>query len=778
MPGRADRDEEQPPAAAWRDERFRALIEGTLDVVAIITSAGVVDYIAPSIQRLLGHAPEAVTGTSAFALVHPDDAPEVIARFTALLRGDCHGSIDLRLRHDDGSWRTFQLRARNMVDDPEVAGVVVNARDITDELAAIQTQRQLQAFFEATPDFVATFDPHGRALTVNRSFRELLGLPAGAPSALTLTDLFPREVTERLLEEGIPTATREGSWTGETHLDADDGRSIPISQVVLAHRSPGERVEFYSTLGRDITEEREARDALERSEAYFRSLIENSSDILAIVDGEGRIRFVSPSVTRVLGYRPEEVVGTSLFTLVDPDHLAAAMESFAAVMQSAERLPTPAEYRVRHKDGSWRRVESVSQNLLENPAVRGVVINVRDVTARRRAEDALHESEQQLVQAQKMEAVGRLAGGVAHDFNNLLTAIKGFTELLLLDLPEGDQRRAYAAEIQGAASRAAGLTRQLLAFSRRQVLKPEVTDLNETVRLLEKILGRLIGEDVRMRFELSPELGHVRADPGQVEQVVMNLVVNARDAMPGGGELLIRTSNARLTGSDLQRHRYVHPGDYVLLEVIDSGSGMTREIQERVFEPFFTTKEQGRGTGLGLSTVYGIVKQSGGYIWVDSEPGEGTRFRIYLPRVTAEPGPRAPRPAVSQTLEGTESVLLVEDELAVRVLVRRVLERAGYTVVAASNGREALELARRRDPEESPFDLLLTDVVMPEMSGPELANELGAVHPGLRILYMSGYNDEAIVHHGVLEAGTALIEKPFTPEGLLRRIREALSPSS
>jgi two-component system, cell cycle sensor histidine kinase and response regulator CckA len=765
------RDAEE--ALERKEKRFRSLTENATDLVAIVTPGGAIDYVTPSVERLLGHSAGSLAGTSAFALLHPDDAPGTISRFSGLLRKDCDDALEARLRTASGGWRTFEIRARNLVEDRGLAGVVINARDVTDELVAKLGHRQLESFLEATPDFVATFDPRGRGIRINKAFRDLLGLGDVNAQDLTIADLFPQPVTERLLHEGIPSATRDGVWSGETYLLSTDGTEVPISQVLLAHRTSAGSVEFISTLGRDITAQKQAEQALRRSEAHFRSLIENALDIIFVADVEGRISFVSPSVGRVLGYTQEEIVGTSMFSVVHPEDLELATRQFSQVREGGE--PSEAsEVRVRHRDGSYRRLESVGENLLDDGAVAGIVINSRDVTERRQTEEALFESQQQLLQAQKMEAVGRLAGGIAHDFNNLLTAIKGFTELLLLDFDEMDPRRAFATEIQGAATRAAGLTRQLLAFSRRQVLQPEVLDLNATIREIERMLQRMVGEDMSIVCALDDRLGRVKADPGQLEQVLMNLVVNARDAMPNGGEVRISTSNAELTEADAQVYPYVEPGDFVVLEVRDTGHGMSREIQDRVFEPFFTTKEQGKGTGLGLSMVYGIVKQSGGYIWLESEPGEGTTFRIYLPRVHEAVGERQPEMPATGSVAGSETILLVEDEMAVRVLVRRVLERAGYKVLEAASGPDALALLAARNPD---LDLLLTDVVMPGMSGRQLADQLTDAMPGLRVLYMSGYTDEAIVHHGVLEPGVAFLEKPFPPDVLLRRLREVLDNS-
>jgi len=369
-----------------------------------------------------------------------------------------------------------------------------------------------------------------------------------------------------------------------------------------------------------------------------------------------------------------------------------------------------------------------------------------------------------------MEAVGRLAGGIAHDFNNILTAITGYVDLLLEDLPPGDPRRNDAQEVRKAADRAAGLTRQLLAFSRQQVLQPRVVGLNGLVTDIEKMLRRLLGEDIDLATRLDPALGAVKADPGQLEQVIMNLAVNARDAMPQGGKLTIETANAELDESYAREHFPATPGRYVLLAVSDTGVGMTPEVQAHLFEPFFTTKERGKGTGLGLATVYGIVKQSGGFIWVYTEPSHGSTFKVYLPRVDASVQPREAT-AGAGAKRGTETVLLAEDEAPVRAVARQVLERHGYNVLEAPSAEAALDLAQRYSGD---IHVLLTDVVMPGLSGHDLAKQLVALRPNVRVIYMSGYTDDAITRHGVLEPGLAYVQKPFTPEGIARKVREVL----
>jgi signal transduction histidine kinase len=398
---------------------------------------------------------------------------------------------------------------------------------------------------------------------------------------------------------------------------------------------------------------------------------------------------------------------------------------------------------------------------------------IRYAIERHGADEVLRQREDQLRQAQKMEAMGRLAGGVAHDFNNLLTAILGYSEIILMRLGQDHALRSYAEQICRAAERAAALTRQLMAFSRRQMLQPKVLDLNAVVTDLEGMLRRLIGEDIELITVLTPALGRVKADPGQLGQVIMNLVVNARDAMPYGGKLLIETTNVELDAAYVRRRVDVQPGSYVMLAVSDTGQGMDAETQSRIFEPFFTTKAQGDGTGLGLATVYGIVKQSDGYIWVYSDPGLGTTFKIYLPQVEEVVMPPEPSAPATRPLQGLETVLVVEDEGEVRTLIGELLRQYGYTVLEARSGGEALLICEHH---RGPIHLLVTDVVMPQMSGSELAERLTLLHPEMRVLYMSGYTNNAIAHHGVLKPGAAFLEKPFTPEALARRVRDMLDP--
>ena len=410
----------------------------------------------------------------------------------------------------------------------------------------------------------------------------------------------------------------------------------------------------------------------------------------------------------------------------------------------------------------------VKQRLARLPAaVRRALREAEERAERKRLEDHLRQS-------QKMEAIGRLTGGIAHDFNNLLTVINGYSEMSLQSLKADDALRPNLEQIKEAGERAAGLTRQLLAFSRRQVLEPKVLDLNAVVTNVEKLLNRMIGEDVILAATRTAGLGRVKADPSQIEQVLMNLAVNARDAMPAGGKLTIETANVELDESYAREHMTVQPGRYVMLAVSDTGCGMDVETQKRIFEPFFTTKEQGKGTGLGLSTVYGIVKQSGGYIWAYSEVGLGTTFKVYLPRVDAAIAAVEPAREVLRTARGAETVLLAEDDPALRSLLRKVLQENGYTVLEAFHGKHAVEVCEQHS---GPIHLMVTDVVMPEMGGTEAAGRLSSLRPDLKVLFLSGYADDAVHRHGVLAPGTAFLQKPFVLETLARKVREVLDAS-
>ncbi len=515
-------------------------------------------------------------------------------------------------------------------------------------------------------------------------------------------------------------------------------------------------------------------EALREGEERFHQIWDEAPVGYHELDREGKILRVNRTELDMLGHSPEEMVGKPIWNFYAEGKITrhVILSKIAGDVSFHDTFERTA----LRKDGTTLPVLVVDRITRDRDGrITGIRSTVEDLTERRRTEETLRRSEEQLLQWQKVEAIGRLAGGVAHDFNNLLMTIKGCSELLLNEFDRRDPRRDEVEEIRKAAERATSLTRQLLAFGRRQVLQPQVLDLNVVVANMNKMLHRLIGEDVQLNTVLAPDLWPVKVDPGQIEQVLMNLAVNARDAMPQGGKLTIETANVIHDEEYAREHVSVKPGFYVMLAVTDTGLGMDKETQSHLFEPFFTTKEEGRGSGLGLSTAYGIIKQSEGNIWAYSEPGKGTTFKIYMPRVEKSTKRYRPKTSVATVAPGgTETILLVEDEDSVRVMVSKVLQSKGYTVLEASQGHEALQVS---DHHEGPIHLMVTDVVMPQMSGRELAEKLAPFRPEMGVLYMSGYPDKAIIHHGVLEAGTAFLQKPFTLNALEWKVREVLDAS-
>jgi PAS domain S-box-containing protein len=499
-------------------------------------------------------------------------------------------------------------------------------------------------------------------------------------------------------------------------------------------------------------------------EELFQLIGENAGDMIAVVDVNGNRLYNSPSYQKLLGYSAEELGSTSSFEQIHPDdrQKVAAAASEARESGSGRNV----DYRFRHKDGRWLILESTASVAKNSKGeVEKLIIVNRDITERKRLES-------QLSRAQQLEAIGRLSGGIAHDFNNLLGVIIGYSEALQQRMSLDDPNREPIDEIRNAGERAAALTQQLLAFSRKQVLEPKILDLNAIVVEVEKMLRRLIGEDIRLTLALALHLGSVKADRSQIEQVLLNLAVNARDAMPSGGELILETANVTLDERAARSRPYLVPGRYVLLKVADTGCGMDAALQSRIFEPFFTTKEKGKGTGLGLATVYGVIKQSDGYILVESEVGKGTAFEIYLPLVEGQVGARLQSESSAAVCGDQRTILLVEDEESLRKLTTKTLIDVGYTVHEAPDAAAAIDIAKKT---KGVIDLLLTDVVMPGMNGRALADTVSALRPEMRVLYMSGYTDGEIAPHGVLEAGRFILRKPFTRDQLVRQVEQVFA---
>ncbi len=634
-----------------------------------------------------------------------------------------------------------------VVDDaPEYAAMVV------------ELLRSSDAWQDADTRTAVTYEQALRALVDEPFDIALFDYMLGSRDGLELL----RDVRGRGIDTAVVVLTGRGAE--EVAVEAmKAGAADYLSKANVSVETLERAVRHAFAIHAQEQQRRRAEEALRASEERFRALVENSSDGLLLIDREGRVTYTTPPSERQLGWKPEQMIGRSVFDFLAPEDRDTVGVRMAEALREPGRVVT-AEGRFQHADGSWRILEGVAVNRLKDRSVRAIIVNVRDLTERRRLEE-------QLRQSQKMEAVGQLAGGIAHDFNNLLTAILGYCSLMLDDMPLDNPLRSDLEEIRLAGERAAGLTRQLLAFSRRQMLQPQIVDINTIVKDLERLLRRLITADVQLVTVLAPELPSVRVDPASIEQVLMNLAVNARDAMPQGGRLTIETGRVQLDEDYASSHAGVVPGHYVMLAVSDTGNGMDETTRARIFEPFFTTKEQGKGTGLGLATVYGIIQQSGGHIWVYSEIGHGTTFKVYLPETeAAKPAHVADREHAVARESGWETVLLVEDENAVRALAREVLRRHGYVVLEARHGVDALRLAERH-PDD--IHLMVTDVVMPHMGGRELAERLAAVRPKMKVLFMSGYTDSAVMHRH-LTPGSAFLQKPFTPETFARKVRSVL----
>ena len=609
------------------------------------------------------------------------------------------------------------------------------------------------------PYFVDEYDAQyppkrlGKGLTeyVLRTGRPLLATPD------VYADLERRGEVELI---GAPSL----DWMGVPLRVGDESIGVLVVQTYSEGVRYGEAelsiLQFVSDQVARAIERRRAAARLAEIAARYQQLFDANPEAMWVYDEETlRILAVNDAAVTRYGYREDEFLELTIEDLRPPDDVPALRK---LVAEGLNRFGYSGHWRHRKRDGSVIEVDVTSHELTFAGRPARLVL-ARDVTETRRLEE-------QLRQAQKMEAVGRLAGGIAHDFNNLLTAILGTTQLLLRDLEPGVTMRDDVEEIRKAALRAADLTRQLLAYSRRQVLAPKVLDLNTVVSNLDTMLRRLIGEDVQLVTELAPHLPTIQADPSQLEQVILNLIVNSRDAMPNGGRVTIRTAHTRFTGAETTAPLPA-PGAYALLEVIDTGIGMTTEVKAHLFEPFFTTKEVGKGTGLGLATVYGVVKQSGGYIWVESEADRGTTVRIAFPVVAAAPQVHEAAPPKVEPAPAGETILLVEDEEAVRRVAAKTLVASGYRVLSAKDGPEALALATQ---EAATIDLLLTDMVMPGMTGRELAEQLTVIRPAIRVLYMSGYTEDQVVRATVAVAGHAFLQKPFDPEALARKVREVL----
>lgn len=668
-----------------------------------------------------------------------------------------------RHRKKDGAIIDVDILAHTLTFGDRPAQLVL-ARDITDQKRAEEALRNSEerfiSFMDNLPGFAWIKDAQGRYVYTNRYFRAVFGMCAQSWEGKTDHDVFPPDIADRFVanDRKVIESGKEIRTTEEFVLR--DGRHIGLVSKFPISR-PGDRL-LVGGISIDVTEQMHTEEALRLSEDRFQVFMNNSPAVAFMKDEDGRHLYVNEPFARMFGKPVAEWLGKTDQDIWPPDVAAQLREHDLTVLagdkvvELEEAIPTP--------DGTWHQFLVFKFPFREASGKKVLAGIAIEVTDRKYLEE-------QLRQAQKMEAIGRLAGGVAHDFNNLLTVISGYSELLQHHLRHDETLRKQVEQIKLAGDRGSALTRQLLAFSRQQVLRPEVLDLNRAVSDLLQMLQRLIGEHIVLNTVLSGDPTFVRTDAGQLEQVLLNLVINARDAMPDGGALTIETANVVLDEAACHRLGIGVPGQYVRLTAQDTGCGMDTVTQTRVFEPFFTTKDQGKGTGLGLATVYGIVIQSHGAISVDSAPGRGTTFTIYLPRSEASSlTPDRPKEYLPPAM-GSETVLVVEDQQGVRGFVRNLLRLNGYQVLEASDGEEALRVCREHDGD---IRLLLTDLVMPGMSGRELAEKVVAQRPQMRVLFMSGYTDDSVVHAGVAASGMAFLQKPFSPTVLTRKIREAL----
>ncbi|MAT72195.1 MAG: hybrid sensor histidine kinase/response regulator [Planctomycetaceae bacterium] len=646
-------------------------------------------------------------------------------------------------------------------------GFAVIVRDVThkrqQEERLRRSERRFRSLIEATAMIVWSAAPDGSVATDMTGWGDSSGMAAKETSGWGWLEAVHPDDRAGAAERWQAAVDAQQPYRSEYRMQREDGQwRFIVARAAPIRDEQGAVVEWVGVC-EDVTESKDAQQELMENERRYRALVENSWDGVLLVDEQRRFVDITPAGERILGYAKSELVGKSALEIVFPGELEASREKFAEVMNNP-RVPFRFQREMQHRDGSSRWLEISATSLLDEPSVRAIVANFRDITQQKLLE-------QQFLQAQKMEAVGRLAAGVAHDFNNLLTVINSYSEILLGEAALATPLREFVVEIDSAGKRAETLTRQLLTLSRQQVRQESVLDLNEVVAHAEAMIGRLIGEDVQMEIVLAPDLAAVKADAGQLEQVLLNLVVNARDAMPHGGRLRIETANVRRDDSNCDLPADGPSGDCVSLAVTDTGVGMDEATQAHVFEPFYTTKKVGQGTGLGLATVHSIVTQSGGQVDFQSQAGVGTTFTVCLPQVESQQEkPSAVEPP-GEPLRGDETVLLVEDEGHVRLLVRRILASSGYSVLEASDGQAAIKILEETT---RPVDLVISDVIMPQMGGRQLAEQIAKLRPACKVLLASGYTDDDLLRYGVESRELEFIRKPFTPAKLLTKIRALL----
>ena len=758
---------------------LNATLESTADGILVVDREGKIASFNRKFAQMW-HIPESIIVSRdddqalAFVLGQLKDPEGFLAKVRELYNQPAVESFDL-LEFKDR--RVFERYSQPQWIGEQIAGRVWSFRDGTErkraEEALRESEERYRTILENIEDGYYEVDLPGDLTFFNDSLCKMLGYSKDEMIGMSNKQYTDEENRNKLFQ-----AFNEVYRTGEPtkgfdwEVIAKDGTKLFGEVSVSLIKDLEGRPCGFRGIARDVTERKHAEAALRTEKQRFETLLENAPFGVIMIDKEGNFKYVNSKFIELFGYDLKDIPnGREWFRKAypDPEYRHSVIETWindSNISESGENVPRI--FTAACKDGTKKIIRFITVKLEKGE----YLMSCEDITLIQRAEEEKAALEEQLRQSQRMEAIGRLAGGIAHDFNNLLTVIRGYSQLSLLEIKEDDKLRGNIEEIQKATQRATDLTRQLLAFGRRQIMNMKVIDLNLLIRELDKMLRRVIGEDIELVTILAEDLGRIKADPGQIEQVIINLAVNARDAMSEGGKLTIKTQNMEIDEDYVWAHVGVTSGSYAMLSITDTGCGMTPEVKGHLFEPFFTTKEIGKGTGLGLSTVYGIVKQSRGNIWTYSEPGKGTTFKIYLPWVDEPLKERSTRVLGEESPRGHETVLTVEDEEEVRKLAVQMLKRQGYAVFEASHGEEAMRVAR--DHAQEGIDLLLTDVVMPGMSGRELSEKLGFLLPKMKVLYMSGYTDDAIVRHGVLEEGVNYLQKPFTLNSLARKVRDVL----
>ena len=755
--------------------RFRKLYEGSRDGYAFVDMSGCIVESNSAFQEMLGYTGEQLKHKTYenITLKKWHKIEKRILEEQVFTRG--YSDIyEKEYRRKDGKRIPVEIRTYLALEGNNPIGMWAFVRDISErkkvERSLAESEERYRNLIELAPDCIFVSDLKGKILAVNTAIQSLTGFVKEEIEGKHFTKLPTVHFSDIPSFVKIFKAIIEGKPVKNVSFKfkRKDGTSrwgeADIGLIKVESKTVGVQAVI-----KDITERKEIEEALQESKEKYRCVVENAKEAIVVAQ-DGILKFVNPRTLEITGYSESELLSLSFIEFIHPDDRSMVLENYKKRLQG-EKVPEVYSFRMVTKEGKtrWLQISAVLISWDNRPASLNFLTDITEIKS---AEEELKDKERQLLQVQKMEAIGRLAGGVAHDFNNLLTAIIGYTDILLLHPKLEQELKKYVEQIKNSSDRASSLIQQLLAFSRRQMMQAKTFDLNKLVANIDKMLRRLIGEDIELFTVFEKDLGLIKADPGQIEQVIMNLAVNARDAMPTGGKLIIETKNIKLDQAYFENRVNGQPELYIMLCVTDTGIGMDEETKRHIFEPFFTTKEVGRGTGLGLSTVYGIVKQSGGYIWVYSEPDKGTTFKCYFPRVDDAILEQESKQEKSLMQGGRETILLVEDEFIVRNLISNILKHYGYTVIESENGEKALEV--RAQCSEQPVDMLITDVVMPGISGRVLADRLQSVYPEMKVLYISGYTDDAIVRHGVLDHGIPFLQKPFAPKDLAKKVREIL----